>query len=199
MKSKYLIAVLFLWFGNTIQAQLTVASIFSDNMVLQRNTKIPVWGTAKAKETVVVSFNNQTKITTADQDGNWIVNLDNESAGGPYTLSIKGNTSIQIQNVLVGEVWICSGQSNMEWNVAQSNDAKSEMANANFPNIRHIKIPKEINSIPNSEFKSAKWEVCSPQTVGNFTGIGYFYAKQLNEKLNIPIGIINASWGGNQY
>lgn len=97
--------------------------------------------------------------------------------------------------MLVGEVWICSGQSNMEWTVGQSDNAKIEIANANFSTIRHIKIPNEISSMPNSNFQNNSWEVCSPETVADFTGVGYFYAKELNQKLNIPIGIINASWG----
>jgi sialate O-acetylesterase len=179
-----------------IFAQTSVASIFSDNMVLQRNVKIPVWGFAKANETITVKFHNQTKKTVTNKNGKWIVYLDNESAGGPFVLSIKGKTKIEIKNILVGEVWLCSGQSNMEWTVGQSNNAKEEIANANFPTIRHIKISKEINSIPNFDIKNASWQICSPETVADFTGIGYFYAKELNQKLNVPIGIINASWGG---
>lgn len=196
MKKKYFVIALFLFLGTFIQAQTSVASIFSDNMVLQQNVKIPVWGFAKANETITIKFHNQTKKTVANKDGKWSVYLDNESAGGPFLLSIKGKTKIEIKNVLIGEVWLCSGQSNMEWTVGQSNNAKEEIANANFPTIRHIKIPKEINSIPNSDFKNASWQICSPETVADFTGIGYFYAKQLNQKLNVPIGIINASWGG---
>ena len=196
MKKKYFVIALFLFIGTFIQAQTSVASIFSDNMVLQQNVKIPIWGFAKANETITIKFHNQTKKTVANKDGKWSVYLDNESAGGPFLLSIKGKTKIEIKNVLVGEVWLCSGQSNMEWTVGQSNNAKEEIANANFPTIRHIKIPKEINSIPNSDFKNASWQICSPETVADFTGIGYFYAKQLNQKLNVPIGIINASWGG---
>lgn len=196
MKQKFFVFALFLFLGNFIQAQTTVASIFSDNMVLQQNVKIPVWGFAKANETITVNFHNQTKKTVATKDGKWSIYLDNESAGGPFVLSIKGKTIIEIKNVLVGEVWLCSGQSNMEWTVGQSNNVKEEIANANFPTIRHIKIPKEINSIPNSDLKKADWQICSPETVTDFTGIGYFYAKELNQKLNVPIGIINASWGG---
>ncbi len=193
---KTLIIFFIILFGNSIQAKVTVATIFSDNMVLQRNTTIPIWGWADVNEKVTVKFHNQSKSVKADKSGKWMVRLDNEMAGGPYVLTIEGKNAIQIKNILVGEVWLCSGQSNMEWNVEQSNNAAVEIANANFPNIRHIKIPKEINSIPNDDFKNSKWEICSPETVANFTGIGYFYAKILNQELNIPIGIINASWGG---
>lgn len=194
---KYKLLFLFAIIGCIkIQAQTTVASIFSDNMVLQRNVKIPVWGFAKANETIVVQFHHQTKKTTANKNGKWSVSLDKEIAGGPFVLSIKGKNKIEITNVLVGEVWLCSGQSNMEWTVGQSDNAKNEIDNATFPTIRHIKIPKEINTVPSSDFKNSTWQVCSPETVANFTGIGYFYAKELNQKLHVPIGIINATWGG---
>ena len=179
-----------------LQAQIKVAAIFSDNMVLQRHTKIPVWGWANANEKVTVQFNNQTKTTKADQTGKWIVRLDDEMAGGPYVLKIKGKNSIEIKNILVGEVWICSGQSNMEWTVGQADEAEKEIDMADFPQIRHVKIPKEINSFPASDIQKTAWEVCSPKTVADFTAIGYYYAKELNNKLKIPIGIINASWGG---
>lgn len=192
----YNLFLIFLFMSFSTTAQTFVASIFSDNMVLQRNAKIPVWGFAKAGEKITVTFHNQILKTVTNKDGKWSVYLDNESAGGPFVLSIKGKSKIEIKNVLVGEVWLCSGQSNMEWTVGQSNNAKEEIANANFPTIRHIKIPKEINSIPNSDFKNASWQICSPETVADFTGIGYFYARELILKLNVPIGIINASWGG---
>ncbi len=195
MKKHYLLGF-FLLLGNLIQAQISIASIFSDNMVLQRNISIPVWGWAKANEKVEVTFHNQKKTTKADKTGKWSIHLDNEIAGGPYILYIKGKNIIEIKNVLVGEVWICSGQSNMEWTVGQSDDANNEIAKANYPNIRHIKIPKEINSTPNQILNNVKWSVCSSGTVSDFTGIGYFYAKKLQEKLHIPIGLINASWGG---
>lgn len=178
------------------KSQVTVAAIFADNMVLQRHVKIPVWGWAGANEKITIMFHNQSKTTKADKNGKWLVHLDNEIAGGPYILSISGKNKIQIKNVLVGEVWLCSGQSNMEWSVEQSDNAKNEIANANFKTIRHIKIPKTINSIENTDFKNTSWQICSPETVSEFSGIGYFYAKELTQKLNIPIGLINASWGG---
>jgi sialate O-acetylesterase len=178
------------------EAQVKLASIFADDMVLQREAKIPIWGWAMPNEKVTVTFHNQSKTTKADHEGKWSVRLNKENAGGPYNLSITGKNQMLLKNILVGEVWLCSGQSNMEWTVGQSDDAENEIAKANNSNIRHIKIPKEINSMPNADIKKTAWEVCSPETVGGFTGIGYFYAKQLQEKLHIPIGLINASWGG---
>ena len=195
MKLKYSLIVLLL---STViaKAQTSVASIFSDNMVLQRNAKIPVWGLDKPNQTVTVKFHHQTKKVKTNKDGKWTVYLNNESAGGPYVLTIQGSSLITISNILVGDVWLCSGQSNMEWTVEQSNNAKNEIAEANFPTIRHINIPNEINSIPSSSFKNTTWQVCSPNTVAEFTAVGYFYAKEITQKLNIPIGLINATWGG---
>ena len=111
---KIIIAILIVLNYTTINAQVAVAKIFSDNMVLQRNTLIPIWGTAKANEKIEIYFNKQVKKTKADKNGKWIVRLDNETAGGPYNLIIKGSNIFEIKNILVGEVWLCSGQSNME-------------------------------------------------------------------------------------
>jgi sialate O-acetylesterase len=197
MRKLHTIVFSMLLFWNfSLQAKIIVAGIFSNNMVLQRNAKIPIWGWAAANERVTVQFHLQTKSVITDQNGKWMLRLDKENAGGPYVLKVIGSTVIVIKNVLVGDVWICSGQSNMEWTVGQSDNAKIEIAAANYPNIRHIKIPKEINSIPNTDIKNSNWNVCSPATVADFTGVGYFYAKNLYDKLHIPIGLINASWGG---
>ncbi|MDP2068926.1 MAG: sialate O-acetylesterase [Lutibacter sp.] len=200
MKKQYLILLIII--SISINAQVTVSKIFADNMVLQRNTLIPIWGTAKANEIIEVRFNKQIKKTKADKNGKWIVRLDNETAGGPYNLIIKGSNIFEIKNILVGEVWLCSGQSNMEMPVGKSkgwgvSNFEEVTADANYPMIRHIKIDREINSIPQTNVNSSNsWQVCSPSTVGEFTAVGYFFAKSIHEKLKIPIGIINSSWGG---
>lgn len=194
-KAFFLLLVLF-GTGISASSQVKVASIFADNMVLQRNVKIPIWGVAAAHEKITVRFHNQIQSTEADAAGKWSLHLNKEKAGGPYQLKIIGSKSIQINNVLVGEVWLCGGQSNMEWSVGQSDNATNEIASAKYSKIRQIKIPKEINSVPNSESTSGAWSVCSPTTVSNFTAVGYFFAKKLYEKLQVPIGLINTSWGG---
>ncbi len=179
-----------------MKAQLVLPKIFGDNMVLQRNTAIPVWGWAKPNEKIVVQFNKQTKTTKADKTGKWMLRLDAEYAGGPYDLMVKGKEEIQIKNVLVGEVWLCSGQSNMEWTVAQADNAKNEIATANNSLIRHIKIARDINSLPIADVKKGGWQICDPSTVANFSAVGYFFAKQIYAQTKIPIGIINSTWGG---
>lgn len=197
MKMKPILIVLALLFMSSLtQANIILPSVFSDNMVLQRNVLIPIWGWASANEKIVISFNKQQKTVKANKDGKWMLQLDPETEGGPYELTIQGNNTIRIKNVLVGEVWICSGQSNMEWTVGQSQNFKEERASANNPNIRQIKITKDINSTPQDNFKESAWQVCDSSSVGSFTAAGYFFAKNVYSELNVPIGLINSSWGG---
>ncbi|MBA4319722.1 MAG: hypothetical protein C0412_15075 [Flavobacterium sp.] len=193
---KYLWIVAICLVNIIVSASVKMPKIFVDNMVLQRNTPIPVWGWAAANEKIEVKFNNQIKKTKADKNGKWIIRLENETAGGPYELSIKGNNKIVIKNVLVGEVWLCSGQSNMEFTVSEAINAEKEMNDANFPMIRHFDVANAVSSLPKNDVKDGKWEVCSKTTVGNFTAVGYFFAKKIYDELKIPIGLINASWGG---
>jgi sialate O-acetylesterase len=194
---KYLLVIYTLLFGIIItNAQIRLPNFFNDNMILQRNGTIPIWGWAKPNEKILIQFNQQTKTTKADKAGKWMIRLDAENAGGPYVLSIKGKSGLQIKNILVGDVWLCTGQSNMEWTVGQSNNAQKEMTTANYPFIRQIKIQHAINSLPDVDTKVAKWEVCNSTTVSNFTGVGYFFAKNIYDSTKIPIGLINTCWGG---
>ncbi|MDF2193702.1 sialate O-acetylesterase [Paraflavitalea sp. CAU 1676] len=181
---------------NISNANVSLPRIFGDNMVLQRNKPIPVWGWAAPNEKVTVQFNKQVKTVKADKSGQWKVALDPEQAGGPWQLTVKGKNNIALNNILVGEVWVCSGQSNMEWTVNSSNNKEQEIANANFPQIRHIKVPNTVAATPQQDLPGGSWEVCSPQTVANFTAVGYFFARELYQQLNVPIGLINTTWGG---
>jgi sialate O-acetylesterase len=196
MKKYFLIINCILSAALSINAQVSLPKFFGDNMVLQRNTAIPVWGWAKPNEKIAVQFNKQIKNTKADKAGKWIVRLDAEKAGGPYVLNINGKNTLQLINVLVGDVWLCTGQSNMEWTVGQSNNAKKEIATANYPLIRHVKIQHAINSMPDTDTKEANWKVCDSITVADFTGIGYFFAKHIYDSIKVPIGLINTCWGG---
>ena len=168
-------------------------------MVLQRNKPIPVWGWADANEKLTIKFNQQTKSVTADNNGKWITKLDPEKAGGPYQLIVEGKNNVTFKNVLVGEVWVCSGQSNMEMPIegwGKVNNYEQEIKDANYPQIRHIKIPNTVASVPKDDIKSGEWQICNPQTAGDFTATGYFFARELYNQLKIPIGLINTSWGG---
>jgi sialate O-acetylesterase len=178
------------------QADVRLPKVFGDNMVLQRDQPITIWGWASPKEKVTIQFDKQSKTAVANRNGEWKINLDAVSAGGPYQLTVKGKNALTFNNVLVGDVWICSGQSNMEWTVSQSKDAMNEIAAANYPTIRHIKIPNRIATDQQKDIEEGEWKVCSPATAGTFTAVGYYFARQLTKELNVPIGLINSTWGG---
>ena len=194
MKKQFLF--LFIAFSFCANANVRLPKIFADDMVLQRNKLIPIWGWADANEKIEIKFNKQTKTTKADKNGKWIIRLDAENAGGPYELSIKGINKIIIKNVLVGEVWICSGQSNMEFKVSQADNFEKEINDANYPSIRQFTVSRDVSSLPKDDVKAGKWEICNKSTVGNFTAVGYFFAKKIFAELKIPIGLIHTSWGG---
>ena len=196
---QYIFLILALIQAVHLFADVTLPKIFGDNMVLQRNKPIPLWGWGKPNEKITIRFNHQTKTVTTDLNGNWKVTLEKESAGGPYQLVLKGINTVTFKNILVGEVWICSGQSNMEMPIegwGKINNYREEIAAANYPQIRHIKIPNAVNSTPQKDISQGEWKICSPQTAGDFTATGYFFARELYNQLKIPIGLINTSWGG---
>ncbi len=168
--------------------------LFSDGAILQRGQVVPVWGTADEGEKVTVEFEKQ-KLTTTAKDGKWRVDLKALQAGGPFTMKISGKNTIEIKDLLVGEVWVCSGQSNMEWKLDQIDREKVEHAKANFPKIRMFTVKRTVAITPQSDCIGS-WITCSPQTVGNFSAVGYFFAKDLYEKLNVPVGMVHSSWGG---
>ena len=177
-------------------AAVSLPKIFGDHMVLQRDQKIPVWGWAAPGEKVAVRIDDGPAVeATTAADGSWRVDLPALPAGGPHKLSVAGANTVAFEDVLVGEVWLCSGQSNMEWPMAASHEAKDDMAAANFPQIRHIGIPKATAGSPQKDVR-ADWKVCAPGTVGSFTAVGYFFGLELHRQLNVPIGLINSSWGG---
>jgi len=168
--------------------------LFTDNMVLQQGKKIPVWGTADGEEQVTVHLENQ-KASAQVKDGKWLIWLDPMKAGGPFEMTIRGENTITLKNVLVGEVWICSGQSNMQWPVTASADSQQTIANSANPQIRLYTVPHVTSDTPLSDVKGA-WVECGPQTVGGFSAVGYFFGKELQAALKVPVGLINTSWGG---
>lgn len=186
----------FIALASFVNASVKLPSIFSDNMVLQQNKPIQIWGWAEKGETVEIRFKQQTRKVKANKSGGWAVSLDPQTHGGPYTLQVKGkNNVINLTNILIGEVWICSGQSNMEWTVKDVQNAPGEISKANYPQIRAFNVVKAIGSHPKNDLEG-NWQVCMPNSVPNFSAVAYFFALNLNKQLNIPIGIINSSWGG---
>jgi len=181
------------------QAEVKLPSVFGDHMVLQQGQRLPVWGWADPGEAVTISVAGQTKKTKANKKGAWKVRLKPlKVSKTPIPFSVKGSNTISFDDVLVGEVWLCSGQSNMEWRVSQSGNPKEEIANGKHPLIRHIKIPRRPAAKPEQDVTPERggWEVCIPDTVANFTAVGYYFGRQLMRELDVPIGLLGCNWGG---
>lgn len=177
---------------------MRLPDIFSDNMVLQQQTKVSFNGFADPGEKikVVASWNGDTLKTTTLSDAKWSIQLQTPKAGGPYQITIVGDSTITIHNVLIGEVWLCSGQSNMEFSADwHLNNYEEEIKNANHPELRFFHIQKITAPYPQQEVHG-KWEICTPETMHSFSAAGYFFGRTLNEKLHYPVGLIESCWGG---
>ncbi|KAF2519564.1 sialate O-acetylesterase [Flavobacterium salilacus subsp. salilacus] len=194
----YLFVIITLLITGNAMANITLPAFFADNMVLQRNTTIKIWGWANPKEEIklTASWAKDTYTTTGNNEAYWEIEIPTTNAGGPYTINIKGYNQVTLNNVMLGEVWLCSGQSNMEWTPSAGIDnAKAEIAAANYPNIRLFTVGKMSSQYPQLDVKG-NWQVCTPETMQYFSAVGYFFAKTLKDELkNVPIGIINSSWG----
>ncbi|MBE9510177.1 MAG: beta galactosidase jelly roll domain-containing protein [Bacteroidetes bacterium] len=180
----------------TIYAEVKPARIFSSNMVLQQGTKIPVWGWADNGEKVSVTLNGNTLETIADEGGKWMVKFPQMQYGGPHTMTIEGENTIIFKNIMIGEVWICSGQSNMAFALNQSSNGKEEIANSDYPEIRLFIVPRKIAQYPQSDIEEGEWVPCSPEASASFSAVGYFFGKKLHQDLNVPVGLIQSTWGG---
>ena len=193
---KKLLLVVLLLSAMVGKATPRLPHIFGDGMVLQRDMPITIWGWADKNETITVSFHEQSKKVKAAKDGRWLLKLNPEAAGGPYVLEVRGKSAIILKNVLVGEVWVCSGQSNMEWPVAMSNQAADVIAASANDEIRHFEVAKAVAGEPLDDVQPAVWKKADPANTGSFTAVGYFFARVLQAKLKVPIGLIHSSWGG---
>lgn len=193
---KLVLAIVTIVFISEIsKAEVHVAAIFSDNMVLQRNINLKVWGTADPGEKLSISFNGQKQKTKADKNGKWRVILQPMKAGGPFQMLIRGENEIVLKNILIGDVWICSGQSNMQMKVSESNNAENEIKNANYPNIRLFTVPNRMSNIPLEDIPNSFWKLCTPENVKNFSAVGYYFGSGLQKEIDVPIGLIHTSWG----
>ncbi len=180
--------------SGSLLAEVKPNPLFTDGTVLQRGQAVPVWGTARDGEKVTVELGQQ-KLSTTAANGIWRVELKPLTAGGPFTLTIAGDNTVTVNNVLVGEVWVCSGQSNMEWTFNKAANAAEERPKATYPKLRMFTVAKTVSIKPLAEAKGS-WVECSPETVGGFSAVGYFFARDLYQKLGIPVGMIHTSWGG---
>ncbi len=192
-----LIATVVLGAGLTAaQADVRLPEVISNNMVLQKDIPLPIWGWANAGEEVTVTLGETTVTTTAAGNGKWQVTLPAiKTAGGPHEMVVKGTNEIKVSNILVGEVWAGSGQSNMQWSVNSSLNAPAEIASANFPKIRLFMIPLVPSGTP-AEHVTAQWVECSPTTVGPSSAVLYFFGREIHQKLDMPVGLITTAWGG---
>ncbi len=176
-------------------ADVKLPAVFQDHMVVQRQARVRVWGSADAGEHVKVTLHQGGAATTAGKDGRWSVRLPIQSAGGPYKLTIQGKNRVTIENVLIGEVWLCSGQSNMAMTVSRSLNFESEAAAADYPKIRMFTTERASSAAPKTDCAGA-WAVCSPKTVGGFSATAYFFGRKLHQDLKVPVGLLHSSWGG---
>lgn len=179
--------------------EIELSSLFADHMVLQRNEEVLLWGWGGPNEkiSVTTSWDNKQYQVAPNSDNKWEVHVDTPEAGGPFEITFKGGKSEQVlKDIMIGEVWLCSGQSNMEWSAKDGIDnAQTEIANANFPDIRFFHVARKTSDVPLEQLQG-EWKVCSPETMREFSAVAYFFARRLQEKTGIPIGLVDASWGG---
>ncbi len=178
-----------------VAADVRLPALFTDNLVLQQGAPIHIWGWAAPNEQVTITFRKQKATLLGPVQGRWHVTLKPEKAGGPHTLTVHGNNQIQIQNVLVGEVWVCSGQSNMEWPLKRAFEPQADIANSANPDIRLFTVPKLKSDKPVEDIKAA-WKECGPETTPDFSAVGYYFGRALQQARKVPVGLIHTSWGG---
>ena len=183
--------------SGVVVADVKLPAIIGDNMVLQQGRPVSIWGWAEPDErvTVNVSWRSMSWTVTTGQNGKWSFKVTPPKAGGPYEMTLRGGNEIKIKNILVGEVWVCSGQSNMQWALKQAANGEQEVAEANYPNIRLFTVERKVADQPQSDCKGS-WTLCSPETAPGFSAVAYFFGRDLHKKLGVPVGLIHTSWGG---
>lgn len=190
--------VLTITFTSPAFAVVRLPNIIASNMVLQQKSEAVLWGWADPGEKIYIttSWNTKTDSVTGDRDARWKIKVATPQAGGPYVITLKGSNVITLDNILIGEVWVCSGQSNMEWSSYQNvQQIMDEMLNSANANLRLFHVPKSTSKFPQENIEG-NWKTCESASLEGFSAVGYFFAKALQQKLNVPVGIINSSWGG---
>ena len=180
-----------------LQADVKMPSVFGNHMVLQQEAVLPVWGTADAGEKVTISVEGKQGSATAGADGKWMVKLDPLPTGtSPVTMTVTGKNTLKFDDVLVGEVWFCSGQSNMAFNLAGTDQAAADIAKAGDPQMRYFHVSGSPGLDPSSSFACGKWELSTPEVAGLYSGVAYFFGRELRGRLNRPVGLMISAWGG---
>lgn len=194
----------------TVTAEVRLPRVFGRHMVLQQEKPLVVWGWSDANEIVTVTLGSDPQEAKANERGEWKVTLPARKAGGPFTFKVSGSSSVVFEDVLIGEVWLASGQSNMEMGIGACRDGKAEIAAANYPAIRLLLVANRWSPEPQADLEAGKpgetqpennWKVCSPQTVAEggwsgFSAAAYYFGRELHQQLRVPIGLIDATWGG---
>ncbi len=179
-----------------IRAEVALPRVLADHMVIQRGQPVHVWGKAAPGEAVSVTFRGETRSTTADNIGRWGVYFLPVEAGGPFDMTVKGSNIITLRDILVGDVWIASGQSNMEFGTKEVDNSAAELAAANYPRIRLFHVANKSSDYPLDDVDAKPWTVCTPETVRDFSAVAYFFGRELHQKTGVPVGLIASSWGG---
>jgi sialate O-acetylesterase len=192
---KSLLTFLILIFAGSVNAEVRVPSIIGDNMVLQQGVKLRIWGNASPGERVTVSFDKKSSRTIADAEGRWETWIGPLRAGGPFEMTLRGSNVLTIKNVIVGEVWLCSGQSNMEWPLVNTVRGAEDVAEANYPEMRLFTVGHRTGEAPLTDVEG-HWVIASPEEAARFSAVGYFFGRELLQKLRVPIGLIKSTWGG---
>ncbi len=180
----------------SISAKVRLPKLFTNNMVLQRDMPVKIWGWADAGEEITITFLENEYSTVTSSFGAWEIKLPSQKAGGPVEIEVVGNNSIKLENILFGDVWICSGQSNMYFRTAAAKNSYRDINDANYKKIRLFQIDKDSHYQPKEDLASGKWLECSPKTVRGFSAVAYFFGRELHKEIDVPIGLIHTSWGG---
>lgn len=197
MNTSAQILFLLLLISQVLSAQLSLSTFFNDNMVLQRDQPIRIWGTVSPNTLVNVNLGGQTASARSNAEGQWQVNLQARPAGGPHELTVNAaNDRLTFSNIMFGEVWLCAGQSNMERPLKVADGGLDAARTANFPNIRYFKVRRRMATTPQTTLSEGNWTICTPTTAEDYSGTAFYFVRDLHQSLNVPVGIIDISWGG---
>jgi sialate O-acetylesterase len=181
---------------SSLRGEIKLPALFSDHMIVQRQQPVHVWGRADPGESVAVTFRGDSKTTAADRLGNWHVYLSPTEAGGPFEMTVRGKNALTLHDVLVGDVWLASGQSNMEFPMSKTANSDAEIAAARYPKIRLLLVKKTYSDYPRSDVAVVPWTDCNPASVTDFSAVAYFFGREIYRHEKVPIGLIDATWGG---